>query len=97
MVIVGGYNVYPREVEDVLFAHPDVADAAVVGKPDAYRGEILVAHVVTRPGAQPDAEALLAHCRERLAKYKLPAQWHFVAALPKTPANKTDKNALRKS
>ena len=49
MVIVGGYNVYPREVEEVLFAHPDVVDAAVIGRPDAYRGEILVAHVVLRP------------------------------------------------
>jgi long-chain acyl-CoA synthetase len=97
MVIVGGYNVYPREVEEVLFAHPDVADAAVVGRPDSYRGEILVAHVVPRSGARPNAEMLLAHCRERLAKYKLPAQWHFTAALPKTPANKTDKNALRRS
>ncbi len=97
MVIVGGYNVYPREVEEVLFAHPDVADAAVVGRPDAYRGEILVAHVVPRPGASPDAEQLLAHCRERLARYKLPAQWQFVQQLPKTPANKPDKLALRRS
>ncbi len=97
MVIVGGYNVYPREVEDVLFAHPDVADAAVVGRPDDYRGEILVAHVVPRPGSTPDAEALLAHCRERLAPFKLPAQWRFTPQLPKTPANKTDKNALRAS
>jgi long-chain acyl-CoA synthetase len=97
MVIVGGYNVYPREVEEVLFAHPDVADAAVVGRPDPYRGEILVAHVVPRPGAQPDADRLLAHCGERLARYKLPAQWRFAQALPKTLANKTDKNALRKS
>lgn len=97
MVNVGGYNVYPREVEEVLFAHPDVADAAVVGRPDAYRGEILVAHVVPRPGATPDSEALLAHCRERLARYKLPAQWQFAQALPKTPANKTDKNALRRA
>lgn len=97
MVIVGGYNVYPREVEEVLFAHPDVADAAVVGRPDPYRGEILVAHVVPRPGAQADAEALLAHCRERLARYKLPALWCFAQALPKTPANKTDKNALRRA
>ena len=96
MVIVGGYNVYPREIEEVLFAHPDVAEAAVVGKPDEYRGEILVAHVVARPGARTDAEALLAHCRERLAKYKLPARWHFARQLPKTPANKIDKNALRK-
>jgi long-chain acyl-CoA synthetase len=97
MVIVGGYNVYPREVEDVLLAHPDVADAAVVGRPDSYHGEMLVAHVVPRPGARPDAEALLAHCRERLARYKLPAQWQFAQQLPKTPANKTDKNALRRS
>ena len=97
MVIVGGYNVYPREVEDVLFAHPDVVDAAVTGRPDDYRGEILVAHVVPRPGTAPDADTLLAHCRERLASYKLPAQWRFVPQLPKTAANKTDKNALRKS
>lgn len=97
MVIVGGYNVYPREVEDVLFAHPDVADAAVVGRPDAYRGETLAAHVVLRPGAAPDAEGLLTHCRERLARYKLPAQWFFPASLPRTAANKIDKNALRKS
>jgi acyl-coenzyme A synthetase/AMP-(fatty) acid ligase len=74
-----------------------VADAAVVGRPDEYRGEVLVAHVVPRPGAQPGSEALLAHCRERLAPYKLPAHWQFANALPKTPANKTDKNALRKS
>ncbi len=96
MVIVGGYNVYPREVEEVLFAHPDVADAAVVGRPDAYRGEVLVAHVVPRPGCKPDADALLAYCRERLARYKLPAHWRFADALPKTAANKTDKNALRR-
>jgi long-chain acyl-CoA synthetase len=97
MVVVGGYNVYPREVEEVLFAHPDVADAAVIGRPDAYRGEILAAHVVPRPGARPDADRLLAHCRERLAPFKLPAQWQFVQQLPKTPANKTDKLALRRS
>ena len=95
MVIVGGYNVYPREVEEVLFAHADVADAAVVGEPDAYRGERLVAHVVLRPGAARDAEALLAYCRERLAKYKIPQGVHYADALPKTPANKTDKIALR--
>jgi long-chain acyl-CoA synthetase len=96
MVIVGGYNVYPREVEEVLFAHPDVADAAVIGRPDDYRGEKLVAYVVPRPGSQPDADALLAHCRERLARFKLPGEWHFPAQLPKTAANKTDKTTLRR-
>ena len=95
MAIVGGYNVYPREVEEVLFELPDVADAAVIGVPDDYRGERLIAHVVLRPGAVADAELLLAHCRRRLAKYKLPARVQFASALPKTLVNKTDKNALR--
>jgi long-chain acyl-CoA synthetase len=95
MLIVGGYNVYPREVEEVLFAHPDVADAAVVGAPDAYRGEQIVAHVVLRTGAARDADALIAHCRERLSKYKIPQRIRFADALPKTAANKTDKLALR--
>jgi long-chain acyl-CoA synthetase len=97
MVIVGGYNVYPREVEEVLFAHPDVADAAVVGRPDDYLGEALVAHVVLRPGARADGDALLAHCRDSLARFKLPAHWHFARALPKTLAGKTDKTLLRRS
>ncbi len=97
MVIVGGYNVYPREVEDVLFSHPDVADAAVVGAPDAYRGEVLVAHVVLRAGALANVDALLAHCRARLARYKVPARLRIADALPKTLVNKTDKSALRRA
>jgi long-chain acyl-CoA synthetase len=96
MAIVGGYNVYPREVEEVLFEHPDVADAAVVGAPDAYRGEVLVAHVVLRAGASADAGSLLAHCRANLAKYKVPTRVRLAAALPKTAVNKSDKNALRR-
>ena len=95
MAIVGGYNVYPREVEDVLFAHPAVAEAAVVGVPDAYRGEVIVAHVVLRPGAAADADALVAWCRERLSKYKLPARVRFAESLPRTSVNKIDKAALR--
>jgi len=103
MAKVGGYNVYPREVEEVLFAHPDVVDAAVFGVPDAYRGEALRACVVPRQGAGTnmgsggDAEALRAFCAERLSRYKVPADFRFMAALPKTAANKTDKAALRRS
>ena len=96
MALVGGYNVYPREVEEVLLAHPHVADAAVVGVPDAYRGEALVAHVVLRANALMDEAALLDHCRARLARYKVPAQVRFADALPKTLVNKTDKIALRR-
>ena len=95
MAIVGGYNVYPREVEEVLFAHPDVADAAVIGVSDHYRGEALQAYVVLRPGARTSASALLEHCRAHLAKYKIPATLEFTPALPKTNVNKTDKKLLR--
>ncbi len=95
MVIVGGYNVYPREVEEVLFLHPDVMDAAAVGASDAYRGEVVVAFVALRPGARAAGEAILAHCRANLAPYKVPVRLEFLEALPKTSANKTDKKRLK--
>jgi long-chain acyl-CoA synthetase len=95
MAIVGGYNVYPREIDEVLFAHPDVLEVAAIGAPDAYRGEIVRAFVVARPGRQPRVEDLLAHCRENLARYKVPASIALVAALPKTAVGKIDKKALR--
>ena len=95
LVIVSGYNVYPREVEEVLFTHPDVIDAAVVGQPDAYRGEVLRAFVVLRDGAVLDAQAMDDHCRLHLARYKVPAQIEQRPALPKTSVNKTDKKLIR--
>ncbi len=95
MLIVGGYNVYPREVEEVLVLHPAVLEAAVVGVNDAYRGELPVAYVVLRPGARADVDELLTHCRENLARYKVPAHIRMVDALPKTSVAKTDKKMLR--
>ena len=95
LVIVGGYNVYPREVEEVLFTHADVAEAAVVGQPDAYRGEVLRAFVVLRPGRAFDEEALKAFCAGQLARYKVPARIEALEALPKTGVNKTDKKVLK--
>jgi long-chain acyl-CoA synthetase len=95
MVIAGGYNVYPREVEEVLLLHPDVIDAAAVGAADAYRGEVVIAYVVLRPGAHASVDELLAHCRDNLAKYKAPARLELLDALPKTSVNKTDKRALK--
>ena len=95
MVIVGGYNVYPREVEDVLHRHPGVAEAAVIGVPDAYRGEVLHAYVVAARNQVPETDALAAHLAERLVRYKLPARIDVVAALPKTAIGKIDKRALR--
>jgi long-chain acyl-CoA synthetase len=93
MVIVGGYNVYPREIEEVLCSHPAVAEAAVVGGPDAYWGECIHAYVALREVATP--ETLLSYCGERLARYKIPATLEILDALPKTTVNKLDKLALK--
>jgi long-chain acyl-CoA synthetase len=95
LVIVGGYNVYPREVEEVLFQHPDVAEASVVGVDDDYRGETLAAFVVPRDGAQVSTDALTAHCAANLARYKLPSAFHLLDALPRTSVNKPDRQLLR--
>lgn len=90
MVIVGGFNVYPREVEEALCTHPLVREAAVFGVPDAYRGEALVAAVVVGAAGVSSAD-LLAHLGERLVGYKIPCELHLVAALPKTSVGKIDK------
>jgi long-chain acyl-CoA synthetase len=95
MVIVGGYNVYPREIEEVLFAYRAVLEAAAVGVPDPYKGEVVRAYVVLKPGAQASEEELLAHCRANLAKYKIPLRVEILDALPKTSVNKTDKRLLK--
>jgi long-chain acyl-CoA synthetase len=95
MLVVGGYNVYPRELEEVLMMHAAVMDAAVVGVRDEYRGELPVAFVALRPGARADGDELLAHCRANLARYKVPARIRIVEALPKTSVAKTDKKTLR--
>ncbi len=97
MVIVGGYNVYPREIEEVLQAHPAVLEAAVIGEPDSYRGEVLHAFVVLRSDAKVGngAQELQAYCASQLVGYKRPARLTLVERLPKTSVNKTDKKALR--
>ena len=92
LVLVGGYNVYLREVDEVLMAYPSVAEAAVIGVPDSYRGERLVAYVV---GGDLSEAALRAHCEERLVRYKQPFEYVLTEALPRTPAQKIDKRALR--
>lgn len=94
MIIVSGYNVFPREVEEILQGHPDVQDAAVVGKPDDYRGELPVAFIVPRPGSTPDCEKLMQFCSGVLAKYKLPSEFILVSELPKTTVGKVNKIAL---
>lgn len=97
MAIVGGFNVYPREIEEVLCAHPDIVEAAVIGKPDSYRGEILHAYVVVTKNAVSSVDDLFEYTRERLTKYKIPASITIASALPKTNVGKIDKVALRKN
>ena len=95
MVIVGGYNVYPREVDEVLFKHPKIREAATVGKRDARLGEVLVAFVVLDEGAQLTKDEFFEYCKTEMVKYKRPVDVHFVEALPKTGTNKINRRALR--
>jgi long-chain acyl-CoA synthetase len=95
MAIVGGFNVYPREVDEVLFAHPAVLEAAATGVPDSYYGETIRACVVIKDGAHVRTDDLLAHCRTNLAKYKVPTEIRIVQTLPRTTIGKIDRVALR--
>src|SRR5436190_10351759 len=78
MVIRGGENIYPREIEETLFEHPAVASAQVIGVPDERMGEELMAWLVVRDGHEVDEDELRAFCRERLAHFKVPRYWKFV-------------------
>jgi long-chain acyl-CoA synthetase len=95
LVIRGGYNVYPREVEEVLYAHPAVSEAAVVGEPDEALGEEVVAFVSLAPGASVDVADLVAYCQERLAAYKYPRRVTVLPELPKGPTGKILKRELK--
>ncbi|MGW3241358.1 long-chain-fatty-acid--CoA ligase [Streptomyces sp. NPDC001070] len=95
MINASGFKVWPREVEDVLYTHPAVREAAVVGVPDAYRGESVKAFVSLRPGAAAEAAELIAHCRERLAAYKYPREIEILPELPKTSSGKILRRELR--
>nr|WP_087573874.1 AMP-binding protein [Sphingomonas sp. CDS-1] len=95
MIVASGFKIWPREVEDILAEHPDVVEAAVVGVPDDYRGERPEAYVVSRGSAAADADTLAAFCRSRLSTYKVPRQFHFVEALPKTLSGKVIRRMLK--
>ena len=95
MYISGGENVYPAEVERVLITHPDILEAAVIGRPDSRWGEVGAAFLIARPGRQPDLDALPGWCRERLAGYKLPRSFHLLDDFPRTAAGKVRKPLLK--
>jgi long-chain acyl-CoA synthetase len=95
MIIVSGFNVYPNEVEDVLFTHPAVLEAAVIGVPDPYRGEAVKAFITLRPGAAATADEVIEFCRANLAKYKVPTLVEFMTSLPKSAVGKVLRRELR--
>lgn len=95
MVIAGGFNIYPREIDEVLFEHPKVLDAVSVGIPDEYRGETLKAYVVLKSGETATDRDIIAFCKEKLAAYKVPKLVEFRDTLPKSAVGKTLRKILR--
>ena len=96
MIICGGFNVYPRDVEEVLFQHPAVKEAVVVGIADEYRGESVKAFVVLKEGMAASEPEIIAFCGEHLAKYKVPSAVEFRADLPKSAVGKVLRRELTK-
>jgi long-chain acyl-CoA synthetase len=94
-IIAGGFNIYPREIEEVLYAHPQVLETAVIGVPDPYRGETVKAFIVLRPGQQLTKEEITTYCREKLASFKVPQYVDFCESLPKTTVGKILRKALK--
>ncbi len=95
MIIAGGFNIYPKEIDEVLFAHPKIVEACAIGVPDPYRGETVKAFIVLKPGETLTAEEIIGYCKERLAAYKTPTHVEFLAALPKSAVGKILRRELR--
>jgi len=95
MIVTGGYNVYPKEVENVLYNHPSILEAAVVGVPDEVKGEIPKAHVVLKGEQKPSEREIIDYCRQHLAAYKVPRIVEFVEVLPQTASGKIKKYVLK--
>ena len=96
LIISGGSNVYPREVEEVLLHHPDVGEVSVVGRPDREWGEVVVAFVVPSKGRTTYSDTLDSHCLDHIARFKRPKEYYFVDALPKNNYGKVLKTELRR-
>lgn len=95
MIISGGFNIYPRDVDEVLFSHPKVVEACAIGVPDAYSGERIKAYVVLKPGETATAQEIIDYCKENLVKYKVPKYVEFIDNLPKSAVGKILRKELR--
>jgi long-chain acyl-CoA synthetase len=95
MIICSGYNVYPREIEEVLYQHPKIQEACIVGMPDPYRGETVKAFVVLKEREETTAEEIIEYCQKNMAKYKVPTLVEFRRELPKSHVGKVLRKILR--
>ena len=96
LIIAGGFNIYPKEIDEILMGHEHVLEACTIGVPDAYRGETVKAYVVPVPGQDPTEAEILTYCRKHLAAYKVPKQIIMIAELPKTAVGKIMRKEVRK-
>ena len=95
MIIAGGFNIYPREIDEVLFQHPKVLEAVSIGIPDPYRGETVKAYIIVKPGERATEEEIINFCKEKLAAYKVPKSIEFRDSLPKSAIGKVLRKILR--
>jgi long-chain acyl-CoA synthetase len=95
MIIAGGYNIFPREVDEILFEHPKILEACTIGVPDPYRGETVKSFVVVKPGEALAEEEILQYCKEKMAAYKVPKKIEFTDALPKSAVGKILKREVK--
>ena len=95
MIIAGGYNIYPRDIDEVLFEHPKIMEACAIGIPDSYRGETVKAFVVLKPGESMTTDEVIEYCKQKLAKYKVPTHVEFIETLPKSGVGKILRKELR--
>ncbi|MGA9288989.1 MAG: long-chain fatty acid--CoA ligase, partial [Anaerobacillus sp.] len=95
LIIASGYNIYPRDIEEVLYEHPGIMEAVIVGVPDPYRGETVKAVLVKKPGAELSEEEVLSYCKDQMAPYKVPKIVEFRDELPKTSVGKILRRSIR--
>ncbi|MGB4267609.1 MAG: long-chain fatty acid--CoA ligase, partial [Spirochaetota bacterium] len=95
MIISSGYNIFPLEIDEILFQHPRILEACTIGVPDPYRGEAPKAFVVVKPGENLTKEEIIAYCKEKLAPYKVPREIEFIDALPKSAIGKILRKEVR--
>jgi len=95
MIVAAGYNIFPQEVDEILFQHPKILEACTIGVPDEYRGETVKSYIVVKAGESLDREEVINYCKERLAAYKVPKIIEFIDELPKSAVGKILRRKLK--